>query len=83
MPTYEYECEKCKYRFDRYQHINEEPLSDCPECGGHVKRLISGGGGIIFHGTGFYCTDYRSKEYKARAKEDSGSSTPAKTSNSD
>ena len=46
MPTYEYQCEKCGCSFERYQSINDEPLSECPECGGAVKRLI--GGGIVF-----------------------------------
>ncbi|MEW6686166.1 MAG: FmdB family zinc ribbon protein [Candidatus Edwardsbacteria bacterium] len=60
MPTYEYECESCGYRFERFQSITAEPIKQCPICGGEVKRLIGVGSGIIFKGTGFYATDYRS-----------------------
>ena len=48
MPTYEYRCKKCGYEFEKFQQITAEPLKKCPECGGHVERLISGGAGIIF-----------------------------------
>ncbi|MCD6459459.1 zinc ribbon domain-containing protein [bacterium] len=59
MPTYEYECKDCHFRFEKFQSMNAEPISVCPECGGHVKKLISTGAGIIFKGSGFYCTDYK------------------------
>ncbi len=59
MPTYEYECLKCKYIFEKFQGIKEEPLKKCPKCGGKVKRLIGTGAGIIFKGKGFYHTDYK------------------------
>jgi len=78
MPTYEYECDKCKCRFDRFQYMNDPPLEKCPDCGGHLRRLISGGGGLIFRGSGFYATDYRSSEYKKKAAEDKKSPAPAK-----
>jgi putative FmdB family regulatory protein len=59
MPTYEYECQKEHKKFELHQSIKSEPLAACPCCGGGVKRLISGGAGIIFKGSGFYATDYR------------------------
>lgn len=72
MPTYEYQCEKCEYLFEVFQSIHEEPLKSCPECGNGVKRLIGGGMGIIFKGSGFYSTDNRSgtapKENKPEKK---------------
>ena len=60
MPTYEYECRDCSHAFERFQGINEDPIAECPECGGKVRRLISSGGGLVFKGPGFYATDYRS-----------------------
>lgn len=59
MPTYEYECQKCKERFEVFQSITAQPIKVCPKCKGRVKRLISAGGGFIFKGSGFYATDYR------------------------
>jgi len=58
MPTYEYECEKCGHRFERFQSMSDTPLTVCPECRGKVNRLVSGGGGVIFKGSGFHATDY-------------------------
>ncbi|MCK4463265.1 MAG: zinc ribbon domain-containing protein [Candidatus Omnitrophica bacterium] len=62
MPTYEYECEKCGKRFDAFQSIMAEPLTECPKCKGKVNRLISSGIGVIFKGSGFYQTDYKNKK---------------------
>lgn len=59
MPTYEYECKKCGHRFDRFQPITAAPIKTCPKCRGRVARLLSGGAGIIFKGSGFYQTDYK------------------------
>jgi putative FmdB family regulatory protein len=59
MPTYDYECKKCLNRFEAIQKMNDDPLSVCPKCNGEVKRLIGGGLGIIFKGSGFYSTDNR------------------------
>ena len=81
MPTYEYECEKCGHHFEKFQPITTAPLTVCPEnlCArkrwgkGKVTRAISTGGGLIFKGSGFYTTDYRSEAYKAAAKNDTGS----------
>ena len=70
MPTYEYECAKCGHRFDAFQSIKAEPLTKCPACKGRVKRLLSSGGGLLFKGSGFYITDYRSDSYKQAAKAD-------------
>ena len=72
MPTYEYECKKCGKPFDAFQRMSDPPLGQCPHCGSkRVQRLISGGGGIIFKGSGFYETDYkRGKDYKEAAKND-------------
>jgi putative FmdB family regulatory protein len=85
MPTYEYVCEKCGHRFEKVQPISAAPLAICPQdlCArkrwgkGKVKRAISTGGGLIFKGSGFYTTDYRSKKYKEAAKKDT---PPASTS---
>lgn len=70
MPTYEYECEKCGHRFETFHSITEEPLAVCPKCHGRLRRLIGAGGGIIFRGSGFYATDYRSEEYRKKSKEE-------------
>ena len=64
MPTYEYKCDDCGYRFEEFQSMTAEPLTECPQCGGHVERLISSGNGFLFKGSGFYITDYRSQSYK-------------------
>ena len=61
MPTYEYECTACKCRFEEYQRLTEPPLTTCPKCKGRLRRLVSGGVGIIFKGSGFYETDYKRK----------------------
>ena len=74
MPTYEYECEKCGNTFERFQGIKDEPVKDCPKCGCRVRRLIGAGAGVIFKGSGFYATDYRSDSYKREAKKDEGTS---------
>jgi putative FmdB family regulatory protein len=57
MPTYEYECTKCGHTFEAFQSMNDAPLSSCPECRARVRRLIGGGLGVIFKGSGFYSTD--------------------------
>jgi putative FmdB family regulatory protein len=83
MPTYEYICEKCGHQFEQFQSIAAEPLTVCPKerCGkkswgkGKVKRAIGAGAGLIFKGSGFYITDYRSEGYKQAAKKDSTSSS--------
>lgn len=61
MPTYDYLCQDCGHRFEMFQAITDKALESCPLCGGRVKRLISGGAGLIFKGSGFYITDYKKK----------------------
>ena len=72
MPTYEYECRHCGYRFERSQMMTDKPLSHCPKCNKKVTRLIGSGSGIIFKGPGFYATDYRKK-----SKSESSETKPA------
>ncbi|UCE03662.1 MAG: zinc ribbon domain-containing protein [Candidatus Latescibacterota bacterium] len=71
MPTYEYECDK-GHRFELFQSMKEDAISECVECGAKARRLIGPGAGFLFRGDGFYITDYRSKEYKQKAKDDGG-----------
>ena len=82
MPTYEYECGACGHRFEKYQSMTEKAIKKCPKCGkAKAMRMISGGAGVLFKGSGFYQTDYRSKSYKESAKKDipkkEASSAPA------
>jgi putative FmdB family regulatory protein len=85
MPTYEYVCTKCNHQFEHFQSMKDDPLAVCPPgiCPqkkwgkGKVKKLIGAGAGLIFKGSGFYITDYRSEGYKSAAKKDT---TPAATS---
>jgi len=71
MPTYGYMCESCGYEFEQFQSITARPLRVCPECGKRgLRRLIGGGAGILFKGSGFYETDYRSESYKKAAERE-------------
>ena len=79
MPTYQYQCTECSYEFEEFQMISDNPIETCPECGGKVKRLISGGAGLLFKGSGFYITDYRSSKYQAEAKKESSDKKFEKT----
>ncbi len=73
MPTYEYQCNACGNKFEKFQSIKAGPIRKCPKCGKNkVRRLISSGAGLIFKGSGFYITDYRSESYKEKAKSESG-----------
>jgi len=76
MPTYEYECRVCGHRFEKFQPITAKPIRTCPKCKKRrVRRLIGSGAGILFKGSGFYQTDYRSESYrKAAEKEKSAKS---------
>lgn len=83
MPTYQYRCSHCGNEFEEFQSITDSPLEKCPKCGRKPRRLITGGAGFLFRGSGFYTTDYRSDAYKAAAskEKDAGSSTsPGKDS---
>ena len=93
MPTYEYACAKCGHEFDHFQSMKDKPLRVCPKekCKkkkwgkGRVKKLMGLGAGLIFKGSGFYITDYRSENYKASAKSESsatGGETKAKSAES-
>jgi putative FmdB family regulatory protein len=78
VPTYDYQCRACDHTFEHYQRMSEEPLRTCPSCGEHeVRRLIGSGAGIIFRGSGFYETDYRSESYRRGQKADQEPSCPA------
>lgn len=87
MPTYEYECEKCRKTFELFQSMKDDALKTCPKdlCKmkkwgkGKVRRLLGTGAGLIFKGSGFYITDYRSEGYKQAAKKDSGAASTAGT----
>lgn len=80
MPTYEYECKKCNHAFEQFQRMSDAPLKRCPKCKGALRRLMGTGAGIIFKGSGFYQTDYRSESYKKGAKADSAPSPAASES---
>ena len=85
MPTYEYSCEKCGQNFDAFQSMRDKPFRECPkelcrlpEWGhGKVKRLLGTGAGLIFKGSGFYTTDYRSDSYKEAAKKEAPAASSA------
>ena len=72
MPTYEYECKSCRYNFDVFQGIKDEPVKICPKCGKEVRRLINGGTCVIFKGGGFYVTDKGGKGAGGGKSEDAG-----------
>ena len=84
MPTYDYECQACGHAFEAKQSMKDPHLTDCPQegCVGPIKRKIGLGAGLIFKGSGFYITDYRSDSYKAAAKKDSEASSSSSSSSS-
>jgi len=77
MPTYEYECKSCSHNFEIFQSMSDPPIKDCPECGKEVRRLIFGGAGVIFKGSGFYVTDKGKSAKPASAKPAACSGCPA------
>jgi putative FmdB family regulatory protein len=91
MPTYEYSCEKCGKNFETFQSMRDEPYRECPKelCQqkkwghGKVKRLLGTGAGLIFKGSGFYATDYRSNSYKESAKKDAPATSGGEKSGGD
>src|SRR5438067_13477739 len=79
MPTYDYECDACGHKFEEYQSMTAKLLKKCPACGKpKLRRLIGTGAAIIFKGSGFYQTDYRSESYKSGAKADESKAAPPK-----
>jgi putative FmdB family regulatory protein len=70
MPTYVYRCKKCKHRFELFHSITDDAVKRCPRCAAKAERVPAGGTGIIFKGSGFYITDYRSKSYKDKARQE-------------
>jgi putative FmdB family regulatory protein len=91
MPTYEYQCDKCKKGFELFQSMKDPALKTCPkeQCRqkkwgkGKVHRLLGTGAGLIFKGSGFYITDYRSSNYTEGAKKDAPAKTPTETKSAD
>lgn len=83
MPTYEYQCDACNHQWEEFQSITSTPTKKCPECKkAKARRLISSGGGIIFKGSGFYQTDYRSSSYQKAAEADKTAQSGGKGSDS-
>lgn len=82
MPTYDYVCDDCGHNFEEFQPITAEPLTKCPKCLGHVRRLIGAGNGFLFKGNGFYITDYRSESYKKEKQKEEGSKSSSNTQTS-
>ncbi|MCA8998461.1 MAG: zinc ribbon domain-containing protein [Planctomycetaceae bacterium] len=79
MPTYDYECKNCNHTWELFQSIKAKPIKKCPECGkNQARRVIGPGAGIIFKGSGFYQTDYRSDSYKKAAAAEKPSSGESK-----
>jgi putative FmdB family regulatory protein len=77
MPTYDYRCNACDYTFELFQSISERLVRKCPECGKpKLERLFGAGGAVLFKGSGFYQTDYRSSEYKSKLKTENDSAKP-------
>jgi putative FmdB family regulatory protein len=74
MPTYEYRCPSCGNEFEKFQRMSDEPGAECPACGAASERRLSAGAGLLFKGSGFYITDYRSDSYKKAASSEGGGS---------
>jgi len=82
MPTYDYQCQDCGHTFEVFQNMTARKLRKCPRCGGKLKRLLGTGAGIIFKGSGFYATDYRSPSYREGEKKEKSKSTSKASSES-
>ena len=81
MPTYEYQCDACEHNFDEFQSIKDKPLKKCPQCGKNkLRRVFGAGAAVLFKGSGFYETDYRSESYKKSAKADQEAAKPSSSS---
>ncbi len=83
MPTYEYECTNCGHTFEVFQKMSDPPVENCPQCGEKVRRLINGGSGIIFKGSGFYVTDTKKGQQKSDSSESTCSCARSEESNPD
>ena len=84
MPTYDYHCDACEHEFEHFQGMNDPLLTKCPECGKKkLRRLIGAGAAIVFKGSGFYQTDYRSESYKKKAEAETKSSESSSSSSSE
>ncbi len=83
MPTYDYECEKCGHRYEKFQPMSSDADRECPQCGGPVRRLIGTGAGVLFKGGGFYETDYKKKSAKPSGECSSCPSCPTCPASSD
>jgi putative FmdB family regulatory protein len=84
MPTYDYVCDACGHKFEEFQSFSANPLTDCPACQQpKLRRLFGTGAAILFKGSGFYETDYRSEGYKSAEKSDQAAAKPAETKSGD
>lgn len=83
MPTYEYVCPKCEHRFELFHSISDESPKKCPRCKTKARRVPAGGAGLLFKGSGFYITDYRSDSYRKAAKKEGEGSSAGKESSGD
>jgi len=79
MPTYDYICNKCGHTFELFQSMSENPRKTCPVCKRVVRRLVSGGSGLIFKGSGFYLTDYKNEKKPPKDKKETKKKEPSKT----
>ena len=81
MPTYDYICKKCEKRVEYFQSMSDAPKKECPDCKeDSLRRVISGGTGLIFKGSGYYLTDYKNKKNKSSEKKDTGKKNKKETS---
>jgi putative FmdB family regulatory protein len=84
MPTYEYQCDACDHNFDEFQSMSDQPLKKCPKCGKpKLRRLFGTGAAVLFKGSGFYETDYRSESYKQAAKADQEATSKSSSNGTD
>ena len=83
MPTYDYECRKCGHRFEVFHSMSDETPRRCPKCKGRARRVPSAGAGLLFKGSGFYITDYRSKSYEEKARSEKAAPESSSSKSSD
>lgn len=83
MPTYDYKCNVCNYTFEYFQSMKDAPLTECPKCGGQLKRLIGAGAGPIFKGTGFYQTDYKNNSSNNNSPSTKKNSTKSESTSTE